>query len=100
MTRPTPDLIAAIRRAKPADADEDAWISGQLANIQDVVEHLRLCERRRAEVRDEAAKRLAAIDADLAKIRGRCRHWKSRHHGDPAGGSDSFTECEICGKEL
>ncbi len=33
-------------------------------------------------------------------VQNRCKHWKTTYFPDAAGGSDSFTECDICGKQL
>ncbi len=40
---------------------------------------------------------LAAIGRERARIRKSCKHQTTQYHGDPAGGSDSWTECQICG---
>jgi len=36
----------------------------------------------------------------LVANRNKCEHLIKTRHYDPSGGSDSFTECDICGKEL
>lgn len=41
-----------------------------------------------------------ALDSELRAIQARCGHWSKTYFPDPAGGSSSFTECDICGVEL
>lgn len=36
----------------------------------------------------------------LKSCRNQCQHWTRTYHPDPSGNSDSFYECNICGKEF
>ena len=49
-------------------------------------------------IRHEAEK--LRIRTEVKAIQGRCQHTKTTEYRDPAGGSDSSTECDICGKEV
>lgn len=40
------------------------------------------------------------LKKDLVDARGMCRHDFTKYHADPAGGSDSFNECLVCGAEV
>lgn len=52
-------------------------------------------------VEDERHKRkIARLNAKMAEMRTKCQHKKCTYHGDPAGGSDSYHECDDCGKYL
>lgn len=42
----------------------------------------------------------ASLDQKVVEIQFNCSHEVTKYHGDPAGGSDSFTVCEICGANL
>jgi hypothetical protein len=42
---------------------------------------------------------MSRLKAKLSLIRERCSHPATKHYGDPAGGSDSYTECLICGSQ-
>lgn len=46
------------------------------------------------------ATEMANIDHEIAEARGRCPHPWTERHPDPAGGSDSWTECRACGATL
>ena len=43
---------------------------------------------------------IQAIDLNIGTTQIECPHWEFSFHGDPAGGSDSYNKCLICGKEL
>jgi hypothetical protein len=54
---------------------------------------------------------IEALDAEYRAKRGhlravlqveqtKCTHPKTTYHPDPSGNNDSFTKCDVCGKEL
>lgn len=57
----------------------------------------RLLAKALVEFREEKTKH----DEGMKVLQGRCQHPSglTKHHSDPAGGSDSFTECLVCGKQ-
>ena len=44
--------------------------------------------------------RVHAIKKKIAEQQDRCSHAETRYDADPAGGTDSTTECLICGRIL
>ena len=36
----------------------------------------------------------------LREEQKKCKHSKTTFHPDPSGNNDSFTECDVCGKEI
>lgn len=40
------------------------------------------------------------FSSNLTIYQSQCKHPSFSYWGDPAGGSDSFNECDICGKHL
>jgi hypothetical protein len=36
----------------------------------------------------------------LKKAQMECQHGKTTYHPDPSGNNDSYTECDLCGKEI
>jgi hypothetical protein len=40
------------------------------------------------------------IETKINVTRNSCQHVLTTFYADPSGGSDSYTECDICGKEL
>ena len=47
----------------------------------------------------EHSKALDALRKRTQTLYRRCPHQRGHYHGDPAGGSDSWTECPLCGGE-
>ncbi|OWK34351.1 hypothetical protein [Fimbriiglobus ruber] len=95
----TPELIAHHHGRNHPD-QSDVQLAGYLHNLE--------CTARKvAEIRDrkaaaERAHRLAitAMDAELAAVHRDCRHPTTKWHADPAGGSDSWDECLVCGATI
>lgn len=63
--------------------------------------------RQIGEIKDKVAsekashqKKMTALKSELEKIQATCRHNVTKYTGDPSGGSDSQTICEICEKDL
>lgn len=76
-------------------------------NFQERLERVDRTRSRLAQVQADrnAAERLhrlviASLDQKVVQIQFNCSHEVTKYHGDPAGGSDSFTVCEICGANL
>lgn len=36
----------------------------------------------------------------LQEAQSKCEHPKTTYHPDPSGNNDSYTECDVCGKEI
>lgn len=36
----------------------------------------------------------------LRTAQDKCKHEKTTYHSDPSGNNDSYTECDVCGKEV
>lgn len=56
-------------------------------------------ERRHDEWVKNSSNTASAFRTEQQRIQASCKHWFADYHGDPAGGSDSFERCRICGKE-
>lgn len=78
--------------------------------MDDLREKVERIDNIRSRISTVRAKREAAIDVyhaackqfdqELTEIQFDCPHWLTRHMGDPAGGRDSCTQCEICGASV
>ena len=40
------------------------------------------------------------IKLKITTLQKKCSHWSQSYHPDPSGNSDSYNECDICGKCL
>ena len=93
-------LIEAILKAKPPDEVDARWIANELRRIEQIQD--RIIERERellaAEKRIAETKRRIATEKRV--IQETCPHYSTRYCGDAAGGSDSFTRCNICDAEF
>lgn len=65
------ELLRAVQRLRQLQSEEDS---------------------RRQEYNKQASE-------EWQKIQERCPHWEFTYHSDPAGGNDSFHECNICKKQ-
>ncbi len=41
-----------------------------------------------------------ALKQTLREAQAKCDHPKTTYHPDPSGNNDSYTECDVCGKEI
>lgn len=85
------DLI--LEEVPPNKAEQiRGWVEIQkgITRAKDEIEHLE----------KEHKKKLAVIETKIKEIRMKCKHEKKKHYADPAGGSDSFDECDICGGQV
>jgi len=48
----------------------------------------------------EHNKKINELSKKLSDEQLQCSHPLTTYHGDPSGGSDSSTFCDICGKEI
>lgn len=54
-------------------------------------------------MRDEEGRHCQVMNnlkEDKTILQEKCLHWMQTYHGDPAGGSDSYHECQVCGKHI
>lgn len=42
--------------------------------------------------------KIKELDARVTELRKKCKHWERTYHPDPSGNSDSYYECQVCGK--
>jgi hypothetical protein len=54
-------------------------------------------KRKMGQCRESYEEQLKELNIKMVEIWKSCKHEKTKHYGDPAGGFDSFDECEICG---
>jgi hypothetical protein len=98
--KPTRTLIAAIKKARPPHADETNWIADQLDVVRSLGSDIAENHRLRQEAERAFADKIAKLDKRLEGIRDNCPHYTTTYYPDAAGGSDSWTECDTCGRDL
>ena len=100
----TADVNKKVIKQLVVTHDGKTDLSDYLAEQLQLVEEIRQSVRRLYKERQEAERRhteeLDAIAKQLAEVHKRCGHPSRTHHPDPAGGSDSWTECDVCGASV
>jgi hypothetical protein len=69
------------------------------ATIHNIKSSINQITRKQMELEKKHEKEKAELEKDLSEIRKKCKHESITWFGDPAGGSDSFEECNVCGKQ-
>lgn len=52
---------------------------------------------KKQDLQNELIINLQKIDKDILELQNRCPHYSTTYYGDPSGGNDSYTCCDICG---
>jgi hypothetical protein len=84
---------------KPVATELGTWISGELGRLSAVDRRVIYNRTRRDEAKREFDARIKKLDEESIEIREACPHYSTTHHPDPSGGSDSYSQCDHCGKE-
>lgn len=94
----TQQLIASIMSSK-SDVDAD-YVYAKLTEVENITKGIRSANK---EIEAECKKHetiIKEIKLKITTLQKQCNHWSKTYHPDPSGNSDSFYECEICGKYL
>ena len=78
-------------------AEYIAFTLEQEKNIKYQLQKLRKSEQQETE---KYKKIISEIKGKVFALQMECPHWESAFYGDPAGGSDSYSECLICGQQM
>lgn len=87
------DLATKLSKDNKVDLKELALFESVISKIDEV----------KSKMTSEKAshqKKMATLKSELEKIQATCSHSVTKYTGDPSGGSDSQTICEICEKDL
>ena len=76
-----------------------SWLASQLELIDNILWGIQSINKKRLEAKRTYHESLLAIDKEEMDIQKKCLHLDSTYHSDPSGGSDSFSQCNICGKQ-
>lgn len=63
-----------------------------------IIKRVNDLKRKKQSLKEYYEKKLLEIEDEENKIG--CQHEIKTHYCDPSGGSDSFDQCDICGKEI
>jgi hypothetical protein len=74
--------------------------TNKLGACENVASEVARIKRQIATAEDDHKSRMQLLAKDLQDARNLCHHDFTKYHADPAGGSDSFNECLVCGAEV
>lgn len=75
------------------------YIAHVLDEEQKVKRRVATIQRARTAAQAEYHAQISRLDQELAEVQSECSHGDVTYHSDPAGGSDSYSACEICGRQ-
>jgi cell shape-determining protein MreC len=90
----TSELMEKVLRYDAANAAK------YLNDLQNIIDEIKKLEKELIEEKLAYENRVKEIHREIADKRKSCDHPVRKYQGDPSGGSDSVTWCEICGMEL
>jgi hypothetical protein len=94
------ETIAKLFRGCRDDGEKSRLIERMLNEIETTKRRLLSYQEN---VRAEERRRVATdqtLRSTLMEIQSKCPHLETTFFGDAAGGSDSHTSCDLCGKEM
>ncbi len=85
--------------AKKNNLDIDGY-TRLLEIAKSKIDTIKSLKRSISKIKEEYKERIGDIESDIVYQQSHCSHEVKEHYCDPAGGSDSFDECQICGKQF
>jgi hypothetical protein len=68
--------------------------------VKGIRNELTVIEKARQRIERQHETTLKMLDEDLAAVRTKCPHLETTYHPDASGNNDSWSECDLCGKEF
>lgn len=75
-------------------------VAGEIEAAYEISAKVRACDANLRALEKEFAEKKAAVELARREIQAKCTHAATTYHADAAGGSDSLTRCDACGKDL
>lgn len=97
---PTKQLIGALLKKSPHGVvlNIPEYLERELARVDKIERGIRVAKERKRIAKLEYDKLCEQENKAIVAIQECCKHEETLYFGDPAGGSDSHHECQICGK--
>ena len=76
------------------------WIADELARVDRIEREIGEWRQKAHDLKVEYLRQLEAVEVCLKATRDGCPHYLTTYYSDPAGGSDSWTECDTCGASV
>ncbi len=93
----TPELVKAIVKTCNQDERFSEEFTNKVSQVTRLEDKLKKVKKSKAELKEEYDRQLGYCNAIIKDIQKECPHYILDYESDPAGGSDSFDQCTICG---
>ena len=100
MSRDDAELVKQVMATCPNDVEMHKWISSEFAAMHYIQSALHSILGLEQESLEEHQANLESYQRQRREVQTKCKHWQSTFHPDAAGGSDSETVYNFCGKVL
>jgi hypothetical protein len=75
-------------------------LHSQLKLVEEIQSGIRATNKLLQDEQNKYEKVVKDLKTNIKDYQKKCQHWTRTYHPDPSGNSDSFYECNICGKEF
>ena len=93
-------LADLLDEAKSKDADVPQYIHNELMAINRIRSTKKRLQKELQLVKMEFDTAVGKNKESLSQLQRECKHRLKTYYGDPAGGHDSFYECNDCGAQV
>lgn len=76
------------------------WLYDGITMFDDLYQNCQEIEKKKRDISLRYKKEIEELEKDVREYQDICCHDSTEYHGDPSGGTDSFTRCNLCGKEF
>jgi restriction endonuclease S subunit len=85
-----------LSKLDPKD-DNTSILAQKLTEITEIQKRKWEIRKQQQEMKDRHNAEIGDLRKEEVRNHNRCPHYISNYHGDPAGGNDSYSDCDICG---
>jgi LPS O-antigen subunit length determinant protein (WzzB/FepE family) len=96
----TKELIEKLLNNQPQGQDIPTYLAQEFKRIQEVKRIIRNAQEDKIKLKEEFDQDIRTINEAVKIAQSLCKHEEKSFNPDPAGGRDSYYECDICGKTL
>ena len=93
-------LIEKYKKTHHNDDKLSEYLGNSLQNITNIRQRILGQEERIEEEGVRHQNILKEIQQNITQLQNECEHLVRKYHPDPSGNNDSWTQCQICVKEV
>ena len=76
------------------------FLGDQLEEVSKIDQGIRVALAAIKDIENECLRKKETQREKISSLQKECQHWLKTYYSDPAGGNDSYYECNICGKNI